>query len=303
MKREKTFLDYNGQRIAYCQYGNPTAPAIVLLMGLGLPGHVWPETLLSYLLNEDFQIIVPDNRDCGDSFRFPAEMAITEKDVAKAIVRTLAFLPVSGCYALEDMALDVEKILNHLQIRRSHIVGISMGGMIAQVLATQCPNRIASVVSIASASGNPKTGLGNFKALQALLKRPEKKTKESVRIYFEGVINALSGEKYRPDKQEMARLLKEVDKIHYDVEGTYRQLLAILASGNRSKQLARLHVPTLVIHGSDDPLLPLAAGKETAELIRGSRLEVINGMGHQLPEKLIPHIGGLIANHCHANPA
>lgn len=303
MDNDKKFLNYNGQRIAYSQYGNAAAPAIVLLMGLGLPGQAWPMPLLSYLLQEGFQVIVPDNRDCGDSFRFPAEKALTEKEIGKAIVRALAFLPVAGHYALEDMALDVEKLLNELQIRRAHVVGISMGGMIAQVLATQCPNRVASLVSIASASGNPKTGLGNLKAIQALISRPEEKTPEAVRAYFENVFNVLAGPDFKPEADEMRRLLEEVDRIHYDTEGTYRQLLAILMSGNRAKQLRRLHVPTLVIHGTDDPLLPHAAGEEVAELIPGARLESIKGMGHQLPEKLMPRIGKLIARHCHANPA
>ena len=303
MDENKKFLHYNGQRIAYCHYGNTAAPAIVLLMGLGLPGQAWPMTLLSYLLQEGFQIIIPDNRDCGDSFRFPAEKAVTEKEVGKAIMRALAFMPVSGNYALEDMALDVEKLLNELQIRRAHVVGISMGGMIAQVLATQCPNRVASIVTIASASGNPKTGLGNLKAIQALIARPKERTPEAVRAYFENVFYTLAGSDYKPEVGEMRFLLNAVDRIHYDAEGAYRQLLAILMSGNRAKQLRRLHVPTLVIHGTDDPLLPFEAGKELADLIPGARLESINGMGHQLPEKLMPRIGKLIARHFHANPA
>ena len=148
MDGEKKYLNYNGQRIAYRQFGNADAPAIVMLMGLGLSSGAWPMPLLSFLLQEGFQIILPDNRDCGDSFRFPTGRIVTEREVSKAIIRAIAFLPVHGFYTLEDMAFDVENVLNELRIRRAHIVGFSMGGMIAQVLATQCPNRIASLISI-----------------------------------------------------------------------------------------------------------------------------------------------------------
>ena len=302
MDGEKKYLNYNGQRIAYRQFGNADAPAIVMFMGLGLSSGAWPMPLLSFLLQEGFQIILPDNRDCGDSFRFPTGRIVTEREVSKAIIRAIAFLPVHGFYTLEDMAFDVENVLNELRIRRAHIVGFSMGGMIAQVLATQCPNRIASLISISSACGNPKTGLGNFRAIKSLLSYPKTKKKELCRRYFETLFTTLAGERYKPNGEELKSLMETVEKTNYDIEGAYRQIFAILTSGNRTKQLRRIYVPTLVIHGTDDPLIPLAAGREVAELIPNAKIESIQGMGHQLPETLMPHMGKLIARHFHANP-
>ena len=248
-------LYYNGFKLAYRRYGASDAPAVVLIMGLGMSSAAWPTSLIAHLVREGFQVITPDNRDCGESSRC-TDMKADGRNVASAVAQALLRRKVTSAYALEDMALDVERLLNHLSIRRAHIVGISMGGMIAQVAAVQSPNRVASLTSIASASG-----------------------------------------------EELESMLGMLGSLHYDPDGTARQLLAILASGDRSWQLRRLAAPSLIIHGTADPLLPLAAGRETADLIPNARFEVIEGMGHQLPEALVPELGALIAEHCHRHPA
>ena len=240
-------LYYNGFKLAYRRYGASDAPAGVLIMGLGMSSAAWPTSLIAHLVREGFQVITPDNRDCGESSRC-TDMKADGRNVASAVAQALLRRKVTSAYALEDMALDVERLLNYLSIRRAHIVGISMGGMLAQVAAVQSPTRVASLTSIASASGM-------------------------------------------------------LVSLHYDPDGTARQLLAILASGDRSWQLRRLAAPSLIIHGTADPLLPLAAGRETADLIPNARFEVIEGMGHQLPEALVPELGALIAEHCHRHPA
>ena len=295
-------LQYNGYRFAYSRWGDRDAPAILLIMGLGMPGAAWPESLIAMLVREGFQVLVPDNRDCGQSSRFD-EFVPDGKDVAEAIARTLLRRRVTSSYALEDMAFDLERILNELGIRRVHVAGISMGGMIAQVMAVQCPNRVATLTSIASATGNPSTGLGRASAIWKLLKKPGSVSSEGLRSYFSGVFTALAGPKYQPTGTELESMLDRIETFNYDPAAMYRLLLAILASGDRSWQLERLQLPTLVIHGTADPLLPLAAGKETARLIPGAKLVCIQGMGHQLPEVLVPEIGALIAGHCHAHPA
>lgn len=296
-------LDYNGYQFAYSCYGDADAPAIVLIMGLGMAGVAWPPSLISYLVREGFYVVVPDNRDCGESARF-TEFSADGRDVAKAVALTLCRRRVTSGYALEDMAFDVERLLDHLGIRRAHVTGISMGGMIAQVMATQCPNRVASLISIASASGNPDTGLGNWKAIWTLLRKPaDIQTEAGLRNYFAKVFRVLSGPVYQPDEAEMNSMLNRLPSLHYDAEAMYRQLLAILASGDRSAQLARVLTPTLVIHGTADPLLPFTAGEEVARVMPKAELVPITGMGHQLPEKLMPQIGALIAGHCHRHPA
>lgn len=296
-------LYYNGFKLAYRRYGASDAPVVVLVMGLGMSSVAWPSSLIAHLVREGFQVLTPDNRDCGESSRC-SDMKVGGKDVAVAVAQALLRRKVMSAYALEDMALDVERLLNHLSIRRAHIVGISMGGMIAQVAAVQSPNRVASLTSIASASGNPRTGLGRLNAVWALLRKPDNlNTKEGLRDYFTRVFITLSGPAYRPSPEELEDMLSKLDGLHYDPDGTSRQLLAILASGDRSWQLRRLTAPALIIHGTADPLLPLAAGRETAELIPGSRLVEVEGMGHQLPEALVPKLGMLIAQHCHRHPA
>lgn len=198
---------------------------------------------LRTLCGKDSRSLPPDNRDCGESSRC-SDMKVGGKDVAVAVAQALLRRKVMSAYALEDMALDVERLLNHLSIRRAHIVGISMGGMIAQVAAVQSPNRVASLTSIASASGNPRTGLGRLKAVWALLRKPDNlNTKEGLRDYFTRVFITLSGPAYRPSPEELEDMLSKLDGLHYDPDGTSRQLLAILASGDRSWQLRRLTAP------------------------------------------------------------
>ena len=314
-------LYYNGFKLAYRRYGASDAPAVVLIMGLGMSSAAWPTSLIAHLVREGFQVITPDNRDCGESSRC-TDMKADGRNVASAVAQALLRRKVTSAYALEDMALDVERLLNHLSIRRAHIVGISMGGMIAQVAAVQSPNRVASLTSIASASGNPRTGFGRLNAVWTLLRKPDNlNTEEGLRDYFARVFTTLSGPAYKPSGEELEsmlgmlgslhydpdgtarQLLGMLGSLHYDPDGTARQLLAILASGDRSWQLRRLAAPSLIIHGTADPLLPLAAGRETADLIPNARFEVIEGMGHQLPEALVPELGALIAEHCHRHPA
>lgn len=266
-------LYYNGFKLAYRRYGASDAPAVVLIMGLGMSSAAWPTSLIAHLVREGFQVITPDNRDCGESSRC-TDMKADGRNVASAVAQALLRRKVTSAYALEDMALDVERLLNNLSIRRAHIVGISMGGMIAQVAAVQSPNRVASLTSIASASGNPRTGFGRLNAVWTLLRKPDNlNTEEGLRDYFARVFTTLSGPAYKPSGEELESMLGMLGSLHYDPDGTA------------------------------DPLLPLAAGRETADLIPNARFEVIEGMGHQLPEALVPELGALIAEHCHRHPA
>lgn len=299
---ELQYLNAGGLTYAYRRYGDPEAPAVVLLMGLGLSMEAWPEGIISGLLAEGLQVITPDNRDAGSSFRFTGWQP-GRGDVARAIIRTELGLSVSGEYALEDMALDIERLLDHLGIRRAHVAGVSMGGMIAQVFATQCPNRVATLTSISSAVGNPKTGLGSLRAILAVAGTGDASSPEALQAHFKTVLTALSGSKYRPTPEELDDAIRSAPRIGYDPVATRRQLIALLASGNRAKAVRQLRTPTLVIHGTEDPLLPFAAGEETARLIRGAKLIPVEGLGHQLPPSLMGTYAKWIAEECHAHPA
>ncbi len=299
---ELQYLNAGGLTYAYRRYGDPEAPAVVLLMGLGLSMEAWPEGIISGLLAEGLQVITPDNRDAGSSFRFTGWQP-GRGDVARAIIRTVLGLSVSGEYALEDMALDIERLLDHLGIRRAHVAGVSMGGMIAQVFATQCPNRVATLTSISSAVGNPKTGLGSLRAILAVAGTGDASSPEALQAHFKTVLTALSGSKYRPTPEDLDDAIRSAPRIGYDPVATRRQLIALLASGNRAKAVRQLRTPTLVIHGTEDPLLPFAAGEETARLIRGAKLIPVEGLGHQLPPSLMGTYAKWIAEECHAHPA
>lgn len=299
---ELQYLNAGDLTYAYRRYGDHEAPAVVLLMGLGLSMEAWPEGIISGLLAEGFQVITPDNRDSGASSRFsgwrPGRL-----DVARAIVRTVLGLSVTGEYALEDMALDVERLLDHLGIRRAHVAGVSMGGMIAQVFAQQCPNRVATLTSISSAVGNPKTGLGSLRAILAVAGTGDASSAQALEAHFKKILTALSGPRYRPTPEELEEAVRSAPRIGYDPAATRRQLIALLASGNRAKAVRQLRTPTLVIHGTADPLLPFAAGEETARLIPGARLIPVEGLGHQLPPSLMGAYARWIAEECHAHPA
>ena len=185
------------------------------------------------------------------------------------------------------MADDVAALADGLGIGRFHVAGFSMGGMIAQTLALRHPERILSLASLSSATGNPATGLGRLGTVWKIIRpRGPARTKEEAREAMREILLALSGPAFRGDVGALERMLERIEDTPLDMEATKRQLLAILASGNRSEALGQVRVPTLVIHGTADPLLPFAAGEETAAVIPGARLEPVEGMGHEVPAAL-----------------
>lgn len=292
-------LRNNGFEYAYVRRGDPEAPAVLLLMGLGMPKEAWPEALVRGLLERGFQVVAPDNRDAGASSRMSAWRP-GPGDVMRAITRAVLGLPVVGEYALEDMALDAERLLDALGIRRAHVAGVSMGGMIAQVLAVQCPNRVATLTSISSASGNPRTGLGRPSAIWSVLSQGRR---GDPRARVLSVLRTLAGPAYPVDEVEADTLFEALPLFDIELDAVFRQVIALLASGNRSAQLENLRVPTFVVHGSSDPLLPPAAGEEMARLIAGARLWMVEGLGHQLPPALMPELAARIAAHASRHPA
>ena len=292
-----SLIDANGVTLDVEDRGDPAAPALLLIMGLGMPAALWPEGFVDRLLAAGLRVILFDNRDCGHSTKL---RSATTRNLSGAIARALLRLPVRAPYTLDDMADDAAALLTALRIDRAHVAGASMGGMIAQVLAARHPQRVLSLTSIMSSSGNPspRVALGRPRALRAILNRPrdvddmEQLTNHLMRVF--GVIGSPG---YPSEPQHLRQQLERVARRGYYPAGTARQLLAILASGDRRTQLARITAPTLVIHGQDDPLVPLAAGVDTARHIRGARLEMIPGMGHDFPPALQPRIAQLIAAH------
>lgn len=268
--------------LAYEVYGDRKLPPVVLIMGLGTSSYGWPREFIRMLMEKGLQIILVDNRDCGRSGRIRPQG--NYPSIGVAIGRALLRLPVMAPYTLEDMAMDYSELLDRLGIESAHIVGASLGGMIAQILATVRPSKVKSLVSMMSASGNPRTGFGKLKTIYTLFfPLEERKPDFSPEEYYTRVLDALKSPNYTYPKETVQTMIRNIIQGGLDVKGTERQLLAILASGDRSEQIKRIIAPTLVIHGEDDPLLPLAAGKEVADLIPGAQLKVLKQMGHDLP--------------------
>jgi proline iminopeptidase len=289
-------IEANGLTIEYDSLGDPVAPPIVLIMGLGMQLIAWPDGFCQGLVERGFRVIRFDNRDCGLSGKIHSGK---RPNLLLAFASAWLKLPVRAPYTLDDMAADTVGLLDALGIPRAHIVGASMGGMIAQVVAAGHPQRVLSLTSIMSSSGHSKVSRAKPGAMQALLSRPsDPEDPDSVVEHLVGVFGIIGSPGYPTDQGELRqRIERGVRRSNYPA-GIARQLLAIIASGDRRRLLAKITAPTLVIHGADDPLVPVAAGRDTAHHIKGAQLMVIDGMAHDLPPGLLPTLVDAIASHC-----
>ena len=285
----------NGLALAYEVRGDPDASPLVLVMGLGMPLVLWPDALVDGLAQHGFRVVSFDNRDCGHSEKLPRG---PRPNLPLAIGRALLRLKVRAPYTLDDMAKDVVGLLDALGIARAHLVGVSLGGMIAQVMAVRFPDRVTSLTSIMASSGNPRVSLGKPAAIRVLLRRPDTRDVEAVIAHLVDVFGVIGSPAHATDPAVLRVLCERVARRGYYPAGTARQLLALLAAGDRRRDLASVRAPTLVIHGTRDPLLPVAAGRDTARHIPGARLLEIEDMGHDLPPALTPRIVDAIARHC-----
>ncbi|HET9694523.1 MAG TPA: alpha/beta hydrolase [Steroidobacteraceae bacterium] len=292
----------NGIELVYEVHGEPEAPAVLLVMGLGMPAAMWPDEFVLALLGRGLRVVTFDNRDCGASTRL-AHLPVP--NIAVAMTRAMMGLPVRAPYTLTDMAIDAVAVLDAASIERAHVVGVSMGGMIAQVLAALVPQRVLTLTSIMSSSGNPapRVAFGDMRALQALLRPPPEDPADIDAIvdHLVFVFGVIGSPGFAQDAAVLRPHLERVARRGLYRPGTARQLGAILASGDRRRMLRNVEAPTLVIHGASDPLVPVAAGRDTARHIRGAVLEVIEGMGHDFPPALMARIAARVADHCHSS--
>ncbi len=286
----------------YEDHGREGDPAILLIMGLGAQLIWWPDALVAALVGKGFRVIRHDNRDIGLS----TKLAHEAPPGARALMAT-AFLgrPLNTPYLLDALAADAIGVLDHLDIRKAHIVGASMGGMIAQLVAATYPDRVLSLTSIMSTSGRRELKKPALALQLRMLKRRDPNASRAVKIEeVMRTLNLIGSPIEDPEVASERAALAEraVDRSFYP-DGARRQLGAIIASGDRVAALARITAPTLVIHGAADRLVPPDGGEDTARLIPGARFELISGMGHDLPGPLVPRIAGLIAEHARAATA
>ena len=288
---QKMLLTRRG-RFGCCLYGDPVMPPLVLLMGLGM------NAFLTRLVRKGLYVIAPDNRDSGSSML--GTESVSKTRMFASIAKYIAGGSVHAEYRLEDMAADTESILDELGVERAHIAGISMGGMIAQVFACRAPHRTVSLTSISSATGNVITGVGNPVAIRSALQpAPTTKDRLAWRNYLRNVMTSIGTKNEIYSDEALDKIIDVEFEYEVPPQAKMRQLMAILASGDRREQLRQLTVPTLVIHGTADPLLPLRAGKETAECIEGARFMPMEGMGHDLAASRQQEIADAIAAHCY----
>ncbi len=288
-----TSVEANGITVEYSETGPRDAPAILLIMGLGLQLIAWPRSFCEGLAAHGFRVIGFDNRDVGHSTPIPAGSLATASMLARAFIG----LPVKPPYTLTDMARDALGLLDALGIARAHVVGVSMGGMIAQILAFEHPERVKSLTSIMSTTGDRRLPGPRPKVLRALL-RPRPRNKAAALRRSMEFYRLIGGSGYPPTDAELRERVEQAVQRSYRPGAIFRQLIAIRTAPSRVEALRRVRAPTLVLHGSDDPLVPMAAGQDTAASIPGARLRIIPGMGHFLPESLVPLLVDEIAGHC-----
>lgn len=284
----------NGIRIEVEDLGPHDAPAVLLIMGLGMQLIAWPPYFVQPLLDAGYRVIRFDNRDVGLSQYFDE---LGPPNLPSALARLPLGLPVKPLFTVHDMALDALGVLDFLGVRKAHVVGVSMGGMIAQRVALAAPQRLLSLTSIMSSSGAAGLPQAEPHVLGALVTPPPNDPDKALE-HFVKLYQLIGSPAFPADLVQMReRILAGLQRAFHPV-GTARQLLAVLCDSGRAEELRAIRTPTLVLHGKQDPLVPYACGEDTQRRIRGAQMVGIEGMGHDLPpgaaarllEALLPHL-------------
>ena len=277
----------NGIDIEYESFGSDDAEVILLIMGLGAQLTQWPLELCEALVVRGYRVIRFDNRDAGLSTRMERDRAFAFSDAFFALASGKStFAP----YSLSDMAADAVGLLDALNIARAHIVGASMGGMIAQHVAAEYPERAFSLTSIMSSSGNPMLPPPRPRVLSLFMPHGAPRDTEAVISRGIKTYEVIGSPGFPTDAATLREwVMRDAARAYYP-QGVMRQMAAVLSDGDRRPMLRKLDVPCVVLHGRDDPLVPVAAGEDTAANIEGADLRIIDGMGHDLPLALVPQI-------------
>ena len=284
----------NGIQIEYETFGNPSARPLLLIIGLGGQMIHWDDDLCKDLAGRGHYVIRYDNRDVGLSTKFEAAGVPNLMEVFGKIMQGEK---IQAPYTLDDMADDGAGLLDALGIRKAHLCGMSMGGMIAQTIAIRRPERVLSLTSIYSTTGNPQVPQPKPEII-ALLTAPPPSERQAFIEHMLRLMKAISGPGFPPDEPWTRKIMEETYDRSFYPEGVARQLVAILTQGNRVPALSSVKVPSLVIHGTGDPLVSVEGGKDTARAIPGAELMLIEGMGHDLPHGgAWPRIVEAIAKH------
>lgn len=279
-------------------------PVVLLIMGLGMQLIAWPPAFVQALVDAGYRVLRHDNRDVGLSQSFDT---LGAPNLLWAGLKHKIGLALRPPYTLHDMAADALGVLDALQVRQAHVVGVSMGGMIAQRLALAAPARVRSLTSIMSSSGAPGLPQARPEVMAALLSRPASLAPDDVVAHYLKLFQVIGSPGHHMAEAEQRERIRAGIVRGYRPEGTVRQMLAVVADTQRADELPRITCPTLVLHGRADPLVPCACGEDTARRIPGARFEAIDGMGHDLPpgvvQRLLPPLLAHLAEAGAATPS
>jgi pimeloyl-ACP methyl ester carboxylesterase len=274
--------------LCYEEFGNPGDEPLLLIMGLGAPMTAWPEPLIEDLVEQGFRVIRFDNRDAGHS-------TVLSSAGVPTTAATLAGRKSAARYTLSDLAGDAAGLLDQLGIAEAHVVGASMGGMIAQTLAIERPSRVRTLASIMSTTGRKTVGTPHPRVMRQLVKPPP--ASGGIEAEIEHFVEFFRSVGSRGDLFDEAAL-RETARIALERgsprSGTLRQLAAVTSSPDRTRMLRRLRLPTLVVHGSADRLITPSGGRATAKAIPGSSYLELSGMGHDFPAAYLPLIASAV---------
>lgn len=282
----------DGVTLAFETFGRASDPPVVLIQGLSSQMIMWEDEFCASLVARGLRVVRFDNRDAGLSTRFSHAGMPHIKALLSGTMRGPSAVP----YTLADMAHDTRCLMDGLDIAKAHIVGVSMGGMIGQEMALRYPHRLRTLTSIMSTTGDPRLPGPRPEVLEMMF-RPIPVDREGYIAYFREVWRLLSGPRYPMDDATAQRLAEVSFSRGIEPAASARQFAAVIASGSRKERLASVTVPTLVIHGSEDPLIPVQSGIDTARSVPGARLVIMEGMGHRIPRELWPEIIDAMADH------
>ena len=291
-------IEANGIRLEVEDTGSggsqPGRPAVLLIMGMGMQLVAWPPAFLQALAGHGFRVVRFDNRDIGLSQHFDQ---LGVPNLLWQGLKYRAGFPVRAPYSLHDMAADAIGVLDALRIERAHVVGVSMGAMIAQRVALAAPHRVLSLGSIMGSSGARYLPGPKPHVLRVLLGRPAGRDEQAVVEHYVRLFNAIGSPGFPFDESVLRAGVLASIRRNYHPAGSVRQMAAVAADASRADELARIRIPTLVLHGKEDPLVPIACGQDTARRISGARFQGIDGMGHDLAPGAVEHMLEMLLPH------
>lgn len=283
------FCDVGGGiRLCFETFGEESDPTALLIMGLGAQMVAWPDEFCGQLATRGLRVVRFDNRDVGRSTHTSGPVPTT----AQIMLRSRS----AARYTLSDMAGDASGLLRELELAPAHVIGASMGGMIAQTLAAQHPDQVRSLVSIMSSTGSRRSGQPALRMYPMFLRRAPRR-RDAYIAHFQRLFEAIGSRHLQRDPADIRAIAAASYDRDHDPRGVARQLAAIIASGDRTAELRRIRAPTLVIHGTADPLVAPSGGRATARAIPAAQLMLVTGMGHDLPRVLWPRLIDAIGEH------